>query len=318
MTVSKTGAPWKVDLQSPDWPGRRTCEGIAVHDLPWQHLLPADLQHGEQVATRTVSRRGRPGRLAVVFHRYGAAEDGLREARRYPPPAILRVGGAPRFMALNMVLAGQARHTSGQLLQPGSIFLIQAARHEMLQVFEAEEGFFDCSLVFGGELYHLVSEWGIWPQEDRVWQAEPRSGLLLAYRDAYQAICNHAVSEASALRRCLALSERVLAQAEDEATGDEFAARACRLLREQPWPHYHMRQAATDLGMSYEYFRKQFRKAVGMAPAAYQLRERMNLACEWLSHHGVQATADRLGYSDVAFFSRQFKQVMGQSPRHFM
>ena len=76
---------------------------------------------------------------------------------------------------------------------------------------------------------------------------------------------------------------------------------------------------AAQLGLSADYFTRLFRKTYGMSPRVWIVRERIKLAAVRIleSHLHVGEVAEEFGYRDIFFFSRQFKQVMGQSPRPY-
>lgn len=62
-----------------------------------------------------------------------------------------------------------------------------------------------------------------------------------------------------------------------------------------------------------------FKTVFGVTPQVYRVQHRIRLAQQLLkeSSLSVSEIADHLGYSDVFFFSRQFKTYTGLSPRHF-
>ena len=70
--------------------------------------------------------------------------------------------------------------------------------------------------------------------------------------------------------------------------------------------------------MSYERFRKVFRARMGVSPAAYRIRRRIDRARELLvGGVSVSRVADELGYANPFIFSAQFKRLVGASPRAF-
>lgn len=71
--------------------------------------------------------------------------------------------------------------------------------------------------------------------------------------------------------------------------------------------------------MSYATFRRRFKAMTGRSPIDYQIQVRLNRAAELLRHTplAVREVAERLGYTHVHFFSRQFKQRFGKSPQNF-
>ena len=78
-------------------------------------------------------------------------------------------------------------------------------------------------------------------------------------------------------------------------------------------------QLAARLGLSADYFTRLFRKTYGLSPRAWIVRERVRMAAARLleSNLNISEVAGEFGYQNIFFFSRQFKQVMGQSPNHY-
>ncbi|MFW5845140.1 MAG: helix-turn-helix transcriptional regulator [Planctomycetota bacterium] len=281
----------------------------------WQRILGPELRDGQQVASRTIACPAGIGKLTVVIHNYATARGDRRRVRRYPPPSQLDPRGQDRFRAVNLVLAGSAR-LADHLLRPGTVFLLDGPlAPDALQV---DRHYADASLSFMDAFVHLIDDFACWPSSGRHWPMAPTGALIQGFARLHQQICNHALSDDAVLRAALAFMQRLLADSSARSEDDGFAARACRLLRDHPEPGFTVSEAARLLGMSPRAFRAGFRRSVGMAPGAYQMQERMNLACELLPEMGVQACAARLGYRDAAFFSRQFKRYVGTVPSTYL
>jgi AraC-like DNA-binding protein len=75
-------------------------------------------------------------------------------------------------------------------------------------------------------------------------------------------------------------------------------------------------QLADVAGMEKFHFAKTFKRLVGQSPLQHFLHLRMTRACEWLDagEEGISEIAQRLGYSDAPYFSRQFRQIIGMAP----
>lgn len=74
---------------------------------------------------------------------------------------------------------------------------------------------------------------------------------------------------------------------------------------------------AALVGLSEDYFVRRFRQAYGMPPKSWLVRRRINHAALRLdeSDDPITLVARRFGYPDGFLFSRQFKSVLGVSPR---
>lgn len=83
---------------------------------------------------------------------------------------------------------------------------------------------------------------------------------------------------------------------------------------------YTVPELAAICGMSESYFKRLFALKYGMPPKRYMVQLKIDHACELLrlGRYTVSQVAAMCRFSDVYFFSRQFKQVMGVSPRVFM
>lgn len=73
---------------------------------------------------------------------------------------------------------------------------------------------------------------------------------------------------------------------------------------------------AARAGLSPRYFSIKFKELTGSPVQSYIIKCRIDRARHLLLHAGMNVTevADALGYRDIFFFSRQFKQYTGKSP----
>jgi AraC-like DNA-binding protein len=89
-----------------------------------------------------------------------------------------------------------------------------------------------------------------------------------------------------------------------------------RFIRDNPGKFFSVAELADRVGYCPNYLTRLFRKIVGMTPKEFCIRVRLEHAQTLLSQSrmGIEQIATALGYSDVFFFSRQFKQRIGLSP----
>ena len=82
---------------------------------------------------------------------------------------------------------------------------------------------------------------------------------------------------------------------------------------------FNLRMAAQQVELNPDYFSRQFRKTFGVPPQVWMTRARIQHAATQLleTDMRVKQIASELGYEDLYFFSRQFKRVMGRSPRKY-
>ena len=71
--------------------------------------------------------------------------------------------------------------------------------------------------------------------------------------------------------------------------------------------------------VSYSYLKKLFQKKFGVPPNRYINQLKINYACDLLrtNLYSVSQVAEHCGYSDLSFFSRQFKEYVGIAPNEF-
>ena len=120
-------------------------------------------------------------------------------------------------------------------------------------------------------------------------------------------------------RACEILLELAEARESTEATSP-WLQQALTVLHDSSStapPDYE--ELAAGAGMSISTFRRHFRAAMGLAPHEYLLHCRINSARQMLARTDlpVKEIAQRLGYSDVFFFTRQFTRTAGVPPAQY-
>ena len=83
------------------------------------------------------------------------------------------------------------------------------------------------------------------------------------------------------------------------------------------WPT--LAELADVVSLSPDYFSRVFRRTFGVTPRPWLVTQRIRVAKLYLveSDRTIAEVADLLGYNDVFYFSRQFKEQVGQSPTRF-
>jgi AraC-like DNA-binding protein len=96
-------------------------------------------------------------------------------------------------------------------------------------------------------------------------------------------------------------------------------SQALRVFRETPAAVTTISEIARDLGVSRSHFDREFTQQTGQAPKQFLIKCKMIEARRYLesSHLRVGEIAEALGYKDIYFFSRQFKQLIGKSPLQY-
>lgn len=85
---------------------------------------------------------------------------------------------------------------------------------------------------------------------------------------------------------------------------------------QHPGIAHRVEDLAARAGLSPRYFSIKFKELTGSSVQSYVIRARIERAQHLLLYAGMNVTevADALGYRDIFFFSRQFKQYTGKSP----
>lgn len=100
------------------------------------------------------------------------------------------------------------------------------------------------------------------------------------------------------------------------ALRDPSLARAILALHREPGREWTVADLAAESYISRSVFAQRFQSTIGISPMRYVTELRMRLANQWLSQDGltIEITAQRLGYTSQAAFSRAFKRIYGQTP----
>jgi AraC-like DNA-binding protein len=145
------------------------------------------------------------------------------------------------------------------------------------------------------------------------WDAITRRLVQLAAQDppTAEALLQGALTD---LLKCPSLDDAGGRQAPSghERRISEIAARLSLETSDLP----AVAELAKEAGLGAAHFSRVFRRFTGQSPKGFLLRARLTRAQHLLRETAMTVTeiADRLGYSDVFFFSRQFKQKTGLSP----
>lgn len=97
---------------------------------------------------------------------------------------------------------------------------------------------------------------------------------------------------------------------------DQKIGTALQQLHRDPGRPWSVKALAETVAMSPSRFAARFRETTGASVMSYVARWRMNTACRLLreTEEGLAQVSQRVGYTDVASFSRAFKSLVGESP----
>ena len=102
----------------------------------------------------------------------------------------------------------------------------------------------------------------------------------------------------------------------DRTATDTAVDEIARQLRQDPGRVWTVSEMADGALLSRAQFTRRFIKQFGMSPAQYLIQARIDRAHQLLTESGmtVTETAAALGYTDVPYFSRQYRQRTGRTP----
>ncbi|MFC4303734.1 helix-turn-helix domain-containing protein [Cohnella boryungensis] len=117
---------------------------------------------------------------------------------------------------------------------------------------------------------------------------------------------------------CLVLRE---CSADRPQAGSRHPAvrQAIRLMKENVAAPFSHAELGGLTGISPRYLNVLFKEQTGYSVRNYLARVRIDRACQLLSEStmNVSQIAETLGYADIYFFSKQFKQFIGESPTRY-
>jgi len=105
-------------------------------------------------------------------------------------------------------------------------------------------------------------------------------------------------------------------RARERAGLEETIRETANFVRQHAARPHTIEALAERANLSPRYFSHKFKQLIGQSVQSYVIRARIERAEHLLHYAGMSVTevAEALGYRDVFFFSRQFKQYTGQSP----
>ncbi|WP_337951032.1 helix-turn-helix domain-containing protein [Paenibacillus sp. HWE-109] len=91
-------------------------------------------------------------------------------------------------------------------------------------------------------------------------------------------------------------------------------------IKQSPGTLHTVEALAEQAQLSPRYFALKFKQVMGITFDQYLIRMRIDRAEHLLRYNGMNVTevAEALGYNDLSFFSRQFKQIRGKTPSQMM
>jgi len=100
----------------------------------------------------------------------------------------------------------------------------------------------------------------------------------------------------------------------------ETIEQACDMMMRSSHQRPDLNRLAEELNMSYIDFRRKFKQRIGMPPGAWLIQQRIQRAVDLMksSELTLSDIAHHLSYPDIYSFSKQFKKIIGMSPRKYL
>lgn len=119
-----------------------------------------------------------------------------------------------------------------------------------------------------------------------------------------------------ALSHLLARLESATRQGSGTGRQRELVQGARRLLSDPEWDRTGLEGMASELGVSYSWFRRSFHTQTGFTPQRFRGLQRLDRACQLLADSSlpVGEIARMLGFSSQAYFARMFRKETGLAP----
>jgi AraC family L-rhamnose operon transcriptional activator RhaR len=247
------------------------------------------------------------------------------------------------FTELVIVLSGQGTHVTGRRTAPlaaGDVFVIAGQRShsyrdlrdlELVNIlFRAERLFPSTSFLRGLPGYHAL--FVLEPRYHRraVFRGHLRldpASLALAVqfivqleKEDFEQLPGHEAAKAGLLLQLVTLLARRYRRVRSDAArpvlrmADTLSYLETRFVEPLRLP-----DLAARAHLSVNQFLRVFREATGHSPIAYQIRLRVLKAAGLLQGTSCRVTeaAYAVGFNDSNYFSKQFRKVMGLSPRAY-
>jgi len=290
-----------------------------------ESMIPEEFRRFPHAATRHIYVREKPGHVTCIFQTHPRTKANPVRLIEIPEAMDNDPGSAQgdpyTVYAMSYVLAGHGRvcyerHGRTFRLEPGVVFQFNGAQSSEV-VLDVEPGFMECSACVDGDTGRHLAAVCMWNGGVLSAPVGMRSSIVQTYRALYESILDPTSRPCSLLRRFVGLVDLFGGLLEQSHPDRAFRQEACALLAANLSPSYRIADAARDMQLSYESFRQRFRRCTGISAQEYQLRLRMERACELLETHSVKETAARLGYDDAFVFSRQFSKRLGVPPSRY-
>ncbi len=184
-------------------------------------------------------------------------------------------------------------------------------------VIDPDSGWRECFIDLGPALHRALAGMGVLRPDPAAWTAPAEPDRLDRWCRLIADLVH--AREADLPRLCAQSQSLAVAIVHPESRSPDPIDRACALLATSVNDRLDLAAFCAGEGLSYEAFRKRFRRRTGVSPGQYRIRRRIERACQLLQSttQPVAAIAAELGYASPFEFSAQFRRHMGLPPRRY-
>lgn len=172
-------------------------------------------------------------------------------------------------------------------------------------------------VVFHGAVFDQLHVDGVIDAAQPVWRVGLDPDLIAGFAELDRRLRSPGVDQLW----CVARTHVLVVEAARRAAhrDGDFVAAARAAVEEDLAGTLRLSAIAARFGLSEQVFRKRFARAAGLPPARWRQQRRIAQARHLLltTSEPLASIASRLGWCDVFFFARQFKQATGQAPGAF-
>ena len=206
---------------------------------------------------------------------------------------------------------------------PGSILILRSGMWHRYKP-DTSTGWNEHYLGFSGDFCTNLFHEGFFAQGKPVLYVGFQEKLLKLFFEIIQVVKDEKTGhqQVGAAKTILMLSEILSVVRNQEFAGktiERIIRKACLYFRGNLNTNVNIETLAGELNVGYSYFRQMFRKYTGISPNQYHLSLRIQKAKDLLvsTNQSFKEIAIDLGFESYFYFSRVFKDKIGQSPMEF-
>jgi AraC-like DNA-binding protein len=230
------------------------------------------------------------------------------------------------FYSLTYVLAGRCRYTeptgSNTVFGAGDLFCCFPGIPHRIDPMP-NEPFSEFWITFGGPAFDLWRDVNVLSHDRLRVRLEPVEYWLTRFEGLFANVRADSWGQMMLVTALQGLIAEVLSLQKDPSVnpGDSgWIAQAKMLIdRVKHADDLDIAAVAASMDMSYSSFRRKFVSLSGMPPARYHIGKVLQAVCAYMamSNFSNKEIAERFGFCNEHYFSRRFKQIVGETPNDY-